>query len=98
VLGHAAAVVGHGGAGTTLGALAAGVPLVVVPLFADQPWNAARVAAVGAGIVAPVDGIRAAVERVLGEESYAAAERRVAAEMREHPHVDEYVAERALRG
>lgn len=98
VLGHAAVVVGHGGSGTTLGALAAGVPLVVVPLFADQPWNAARVAAVGAGIVAPVDGIRAAVERVLGEESYAAAARRVAAEMREHPHVDEYVAERALRG
>jgi UDP:flavonoid glycosyltransferase YjiC (YdhE family) len=40
----------HGGSGTTLGALAAGLPLVVVPLFADQPVNARRVAAVGAGL------------------------------------------------
>ena len=41
VLGGAAAVIGHGGGGTTLGALAAGVPQVVVPLFAeDQHLNA----------------------------------------------------------
>ena len=44
VLAHASVVVGHGGSGTTLGALGAGQPLVVVPLFADQPNNAARVA------------------------------------------------------
>ena len=50
VLGHADLVVSHGGSGTTLGALAAGLPLVVVPLFADQPDNARRVAAVGAGV------------------------------------------------
>jgi hypothetical protein len=50
VLGHAAAAVVHGGSGSTLGALAAGVPLVVVPLFADQPQNARRVAEVGAGL------------------------------------------------
>ena len=40
----------HGGSGSTLGALAAGVPLVVMPLFADQPQNARRVAEVGAGL------------------------------------------------
>jgi hypothetical protein len=39
VLDHADAVVCHGGSGTTLGALAYGVPLVVTPLFADQPYN-----------------------------------------------------------
>ena len=50
VLAHADLVVCHGGSGTTLGALAAGVPLVVMPLFADQPHNARRVAAVGAGL------------------------------------------------
>ena len=51
VLPHAAAVVGHGGFGTTLGALAHGVPLVVLPLFAGDQWrNAGRVARVGAGI------------------------------------------------
>lgn len=44
-------VVGHGGFGTTLAALATGVPQVVIPLFAsDQFDNARRVAAVGAGI------------------------------------------------
>ena len=37
---EADAMVGHGGFGTTLGALLAGVPQVVVPLFADQPYNA----------------------------------------------------------
>lgn len=92
VLGHAAAVVGHGGSGTTLGALAAGVPLVVVPLFADQPWNAARTAVVGAGVVAPMDGIRAGIERVLADGSYRAAAGRVADELRGYPPVDDYVA------
>jgi UDP:flavonoid glycosyltransferase YjiC (YdhE family) len=41
---------GHGGSGSTLGALAAGVPLAVLPLFADQPQNARRGAEVGAGV------------------------------------------------
>jgi hypothetical protein len=43
ILAKASAMVGHGGFGTTTGALLAGVPQVVVPLFADQPYNAARV-------------------------------------------------------
>jgi UDP:flavonoid glycosyltransferase YjiC (YdhE family) len=42
-------VVCHGGSGTVLGAVAAGVPMVVVPLFADQRENARRIAAAGAG-------------------------------------------------
>jgi UDP:flavonoid glycosyltransferase YjiC (YdhE family) len=50
VLGAASVMVTHGGSGSVLGALAAGVPLVVLPLFADQPYNAGRVAALGAGI------------------------------------------------
>jgi UDP:flavonoid glycosyltransferase YjiC (YdhE family) len=51
VLAHAAAVVCHGGSGTTLGALSYGVPLVVLPLFSVDQWdNAAAVAGVGAGI------------------------------------------------
>ena len=51
VLDHADLVVCHGGSGTTLAALAAGVPLVMVPLFADQFENARRVAATRAGQV-----------------------------------------------
>jgi hypothetical protein len=51
VLDHADLVVCHGGSGTTLAALAAGVPLVIVPLFADQFENARRIGATRAGRV-----------------------------------------------
>lgn len=51
VLAVAELVVCHGGSGTTFGALAAGVPLVLVPVFADQFANAQRVAESGAGVV-----------------------------------------------
>lgn len=44
-----AAVVHHGGAGTTTMAARAGVPQVVVPQIADQPYWAGRVAALGIG-------------------------------------------------
>ncbi|WP_188194293.1 glycosyltransferase [Nonomuraea sp. SYSU D8015] len=44
-----AAVVHHGGAGTTGTALTAGVPGVVCPFFSDQPFWGRRVAALGAG-------------------------------------------------
>ena len=56
VVPHAAAIVGHGGHGTTLGALAHGVPLVVVPLFSIDQWaNAAAVARAGAGVALDAD-------------------------------------------
>lgn len=44
-----AAVVHHGGAGTTTTAAAAGVPQLIVPQVADQPYWASRVAALGLG-------------------------------------------------
>ncbi|MEU7743694.1 glycosyltransferase [Nonomuraea sp. NPDC049158] len=44
-----AAVVHHGGAGTTAAGLAAGVPNVVCPFFSDQPFWGRRVAALGVG-------------------------------------------------
>ncbi|MFD8782119.1 glycosyltransferase [Kitasatospora sp. NPDC059599] len=45
-----AAVVHHGGAGTTTTAARAGVPQVLVPQIVDQPYWAARVAALGIGV------------------------------------------------
>ncbi len=50
LLPRVAAVVHHGGSGTTAAALRAGVPSVAVPFFADQPFWAERVYALGAGV------------------------------------------------
>jgi sterol 3beta-glucosyltransferase len=44
-----AAVVHHGGAGTTAAGLRAGVPTIVTPFFGDQPFWGRRVAALGVG-------------------------------------------------
>jgi UDP:flavonoid glycosyltransferase YjiC (YdhE family) len=44
-----AAVIHHGGTGTTHTGLRAGVPNVIVPFFADQPFWADRVRLLGAG-------------------------------------------------
>ena len=64
VLAHAAAVVHHGGYGSTLGAVSHGVPAVVLPLFSEDQWAHARaVARCGAGVTLDDDG---AERRVLG--------------------------------
>jgi UDP:flavonoid glycosyltransferase YjiC (YdhE family) len=93
VMPAAAAMVCHGGFGTVRGALAAGVPLVVLPLFADQPYNARRVAALGAGIAlegghAAVPGLPAAVRGLLEDGTYAARAHAIADEIRALPSVD----------
>lgn len=51
VLGEADLVVCHGGSGTVFGALAAGVPVVAIPVFADQFENGRRIAETGAGLI-----------------------------------------------
>jgi UDP:flavonoid glycosyltransferase YjiC (YdhE family) len=78
------AVVCHGGLGTVAVALAHGVPLVCTPIARDQPLNAERVAAVGAGLVvdaaaATHDAIRAALAAVLADPGYRAAARDIGA-------------------
>jgi rhamnosyltransferase subunit B len=50
---RAAAIVHHGGIGTTAQALRAGKPQLVVPFMADQPDNAERVARLGLGETLP---------------------------------------------
>jgi vancomycin aglycone glucosyltransferase len=50
LFGRVAAVVHHGGAGTTTTATRAGAPQVVVPQWADQPYFASRVADLGIGV------------------------------------------------
>ena len=75
-------VVCHGGSGTVAAALAAGLPLVVLPMGADQPLNAGRCTALGVGITADAvrsrpEDVRAAADTVLGTPSYRAAAERV---------------------
>jgi vancomycin aglycone glucosyltransferase len=49
LFGRVAAVVHHGGAGTTTAATRAGAPQVVIPQAVDQPYWAGRVAGLGIG-------------------------------------------------
>ena len=85
MLARAVAVVCHGGSGTVIGALAAARPLVVVPLFADQPENARRVAALGAGIDLPAPpspgALRDAIARVIDDPDLHAGAARLGAEI-----------------
>jgi UDP:flavonoid glycosyltransferase YjiC (YdhE family) len=97
VLPRCAAVVSHGGSGTTLAALAHGLPLVLVPQAADQFDNAARAEAAGAATVLrpeelTAEALRAGVERVLGEPAFEAAARRIAAEIERMGTPDEVAA------
>jgi MGT family glycosyltransferase len=85
VLPHCSAVITHGGHGTVMKALIAGVPLIVVPLGRDQPDNAGRVVHASAGIRlrknATASAIQAAVSRVTEDPRYRAAARRMAARL-----------------
>ena len=73
-----AAAVHHGGAGTTHTAARAGVPQIVVPQIADQPYHAARVAALGTGAAhdgptLTADSLNAALAIALAPETRARA-------------------------
>ncbi len=75
LLPHCDLVVTNGGSGTLVGALGQGLPLVVVPISADHPQNAARCMALGLGrVVTPADltpeSARDAVLGVLGDPTY----------------------------
>ena len=82
LLPHCAAVVTHGGAGSTLGALAFGLPLLVVPQGADHFYNADRVVAAGAAVqLMPdrltADSARDAVRMLLHDPMFRTAAHRI---------------------
>jgi sterol 3beta-glucosyltransferase len=58
-----AAVVHHGGAGTTAAGLRAGVPSIVIPFFGDQPFWGQRIADLGVG-PQPIPRKQLTVERL----------------------------------
>jgi UDP:flavonoid glycosyltransferase YjiC (YdhE family) len=86
VLPHVAGIVHHGGAGTLMAALAAGVPQVVVPGAGDRRVHARLVADRGAGVAVPAADITAAtLERLVTDRELAAAAAEVAAEIAAMP-------------
>ena len=75
VLPYCDLVVSHGGSGSVIGALAHGLPSVLIPLGADQPLNAGRCAALGvARVLDPVEAtsesVRAAAADVISDPVY----------------------------
>ena len=103
ILARASLIVCHGGSGTTLAALSAGIPLVVIPLLADQGSNATMVEELGAGVAirpdsdGPLRGltlndaarVRAAITDVLVVDAYSTAARRVADDLTGRPTITE---------
>ena len=87
VLPRCSAVVSHAGSGSVLGALAYGLPSVLLPMGADQPLNAARCEELG--VARTLDAVRAtpgdvadAVSSVLSDPSYRTSAERVRDEIR----------------
>jgi hypothetical protein len=89
-------VIAHGGAGTTLGALAHGIPLLVIPQGADQWANAERVANAGAGLRLDTgelnaEALRASVAELLRDPAYRRAAGELATQIRAMPSAAELV-------
>jgi len=76
VIARASLTITHGGLNTVLDSLSNGVPLVAIPITYEQPGNAARIKWTGAGEMIPLNRLstprlRATIQQVLGEGSYA---------------------------
>lgn len=78
LLPHCDLVINHGGSGSVIGALAHGLPVVVLPMGADQSLNAARCEQLGVGIAldavaATPQSIGCAADDALGSGAFRAA-------------------------
>lgn len=98
-------VICHAGSGTVMAALAHGLPLVLVPIGADQPQNARRCGDLGFAHVADMDSLspsvaRAAVLDALGDPSYRRNAERLRAEIEGLPGPEQAVTflERLVAG
>jgi MGT family glycosyltransferase len=97
VLPRCAAVVSHGGSGSVLGALAHGLPSVLLPIGADQPHNAARATELGVAVALDVmtatpAAVREAVATVLADPAYRRAAERMRVEIAALPGAESAVA------
>ncbi len=90
---HCDAVVAHGGSGTTLSALAAGLPLLLLPQGANQFWNAERAVELGIGSRLLPDeldpaAVRREVRTLLDEPSYRSRAQALRHEIEQMPGPD----------
>lgn len=98
LLGACDAFLTHAGFSGVREALSHGVPMVAVPLFADQPANAARVAELGVGLqtaaagLAP-DKLAAALNQVVHEPSCRLAARGFQRRILALPSLDQFAAD-----
>jgi UDP:flavonoid glycosyltransferase YjiC (YdhE family) len=97
VLPRSHVVVSHGGSGSVLGALAHGLPQVLIPMGADQPANAKRCEELGLArvldpIAATAEDVRDAVSTVLTNPTYRAAAERMCNDMAALPGPEHAVA------
>jgi UDP:flavonoid glycosyltransferase YjiC (YdhE family) len=93
VLPYCDLVVCHGGSGTVMDAVSHGLPMVIIPIGADQPDNAQICAQAGvARIVQPSErtaaNIRRAAREVLSDPAYTENVRRLRGEIEELPGLD----------
>ncbi|MCB9137616.1 MAG: glycosyltransferase [Caldilineaceae bacterium] len=103
VLLHCDLVICHGGSGSVLGALAHGRPMVILPLGADQPLNAARCAELNlartldAFSATPAE-ISTAVAAVWREPRYGERARETAATIAAQPDARRVMEDLVMRG
>ena len=93
LLPHCDVVLTHGGYGAIMACLSLGMPMVVLPVNADQPRNARRCAELGvARVVGPEErtpeAIRAATQAVLRDPTYRANAERIRDEITAMPGLE----------
>ncbi|WP_103354065.1 glycosyltransferase [Amycolatopsis sp. CA-128772] len=98
VLKHASLVVHHGGTGTTLAALGAGLPQLILPQGADQFANADALSSLGAakalvGDAVRMDAIETAARTLLSDPEPREIAQRVAREIAGMPSPEQVLAE-----
>ena len=93
---HCDLVLTHGGSGTVLTTLGHGLPMVIVPVSADQPDNAGRCEQLGvAKVISPdnrtAEAFRQAVAEVLSDPRYRSNAQRLREEMEQLPSLEDAV-------
>jgi UDP:flavonoid glycosyltransferase YjiC (YdhE family) len=91
-------VISHGGSGSLMGALANGLPSILLPMGADQPYNAKRCVELGVGqildaVTVGPEQVRDTARLLLDSVAYHQSAERIGEEINALPDVRETVAQ-----